>query len=537
MSNRMSIPYKKSTNPFDTDDVSPINVSGIVHDTEPYSEPLLNNTTTYINDTQLDIIYTLSPQQLRETYSGIHKYVLLVCVCLFTFGSYFNYDLPGALQTQLSAQFGSWYDTSNTLILYSVYSVPNCVLALLGGYLIDQVTGIRAGSVLFCTLVTIGNALVAAGVAYKQFWLCVLGRVVFGLGSESLTVAQNTMTVRWFASSTLPLLFGIVIAMSRVGSAVAFSVTPLLVDHLNVVTTVCIASSICLISLAACATAAYCDKYMSTAIELQRADIISTLPQYAAESIERHDALTADQSTHSETTFAFTDILRFPSTAYLLFCVCALFYVPILTFSQIASEIIQSSGYDADTASLYVSIPNFVAIIAVPTFGKLVSQYGYALYAVLIAAAMTLGTQTAMLSINQGYLHLDNIVYVMIWQGLAYSLGGSCLWPILSYVIDSHQLGLAYGAQTSVQQIAQVVAPLILAQLPTFYADMLFLACASCATMMLTGILVWVDRSQGSKLNMSSTERSKVSTLNLSVAEEDMVDSSAYLDNQVDDHR
>lgn len=61
---------------------------------------------------------------------------------LFLMGSYFCYDIP----SQLSYQFK---ETSNYHMtefeyssLYSIYSLPNTILPLLGGVLLDK-TGIR----------------------------------------------------------------------------------------------------------------------------------------------------------------------------------------------------------------------------------------------------------------------------------------------------------------------------------------------------------------------------------------------------------
>lgn len=532
----MSIPYKKPTNPFD-DINSPLNsIDNNINVNVIYNEPLLSDYTnnSYVNDTQLDTIYSLSPQYLRESYAGITKYILLCCICLFTFGSYFMFDIPGAIETQLRAHFGAWYDTTDTLILYSVYSVPNCVLALFGGHIIDQITGVRVGCILFCSLVVLGNILFALGVTMKQFWLCVIGRVLFALGGESLTVAQNTITVRWFASASLPLIFGIVIAMSRIGSAINFSVTPLLVDHFNVVQAVWIACSTTLISLLACIIASYCDTHMSSAIQLQRNDIVDTLPEYTKKAVLQHDVLTNDESGSNENNISLSDIQYFPITAWMLFLICCLLYIPVLSFNEIASEIIQSNGYDADTASLYVAIPNFVAILAVPSFGKLVGGTGYALYAIAIAATMTLSTQACFLSIHHSYLPVTAVPYIMVQQGLAYSLFASSIWPILSYVVDPKMLGTAYGLQTSVQQIGQVIAPIILSLLPSFEYDMLFFASTSCVTIMVTGILIVLDKRRGSKLNMSGVERTQLQQMMFT--DTDVANNSAYLDNQIDDY-
>jgi len=46
-------------------------------------------------------------------------------------------------------------DSFHYSLLYTVYSLPNTVLPLFGGILLDTI-GIRTGLVLFCAILTIG---------------------------------------------------------------------------------------------------------------------------------------------------------------------------------------------------------------------------------------------------------------------------------------------------------------------------------------------------------------------------------------------
>jgi len=72
-------------------------------------------------------------------------------------------------------------------MLYSIYSYPNIILPLFGGFLVDSI-GIRTGVILFSTLICIGQAVFALGCSAGAYWLALLGRFIFGLGGESLGV-------------------------------------------------------------------------------------------------------------------------------------------------------------------------------------------------------------------------------------------------------------------------------------------------------------------------------------------------------------
>ena len=68
--------------------------------------------------------------------------------------------------------------------LYSVYSLPNIVLPLVGGMIVDR-WGVAKSLCLFTLLILLGQAIFAA--ACSAGWLngMLLGRTFFGLGGES----------------------------------------------------------------------------------------------------------------------------------------------------------------------------------------------------------------------------------------------------------------------------------------------------------------------------------------------------------------
>jgi nitrate/nitrite transporter NarK len=52
------------------------------------------------------------------------------------------------------------------------------------------VLGIRASALIFCTLIFLGQLVFAVGVQMREYWMCLLGRFIFGLGGENLAVSQ-----------------------------------------------------------------------------------------------------------------------------------------------------------------------------------------------------------------------------------------------------------------------------------------------------------------------------------------------------------
>ncbi|XP_054495328.2 lysosomal dipeptide transporter MFSD1 isoform X10 [Agelaius phoeniceus] len=84
-----------------------------------------------------------------------HRLLVLALMCFLGFGSYFCYDNPAALQTQVQRDMK--VNTAQFMALYAWYSWPNVVLCFFGGFLIDRVFGIRLGTVIFSIFVCAGQ--------------------------------------------------------------------------------------------------------------------------------------------------------------------------------------------------------------------------------------------------------------------------------------------------------------------------------------------------------------------------------------------
>ena len=53
-----------------------------------------------------------------------------------------------------------------------------------------------------------GQVIFAGGALLGSFTIMQIGRFVFGIGGESLAVAQNTYAVTWFKGKELNMVFG-----------------------------------------------------------------------------------------------------------------------------------------------------------------------------------------------------------------------------------------------------------------------------------------------------------------------------------------
>jgi MFS family permease len=95
----------------------------------------------------------------------------------------------------LGHDYDTWQYELN--MLYSVYSFPNMFLPMLGGQLIDRY---QPSSILmfFSLAVCFGQTLFSLGVSIKHYPLMIFGRIMFGIGGESVSVIQSSITTMFF---------------------------------------------------------------------------------------------------------------------------------------------------------------------------------------------------------------------------------------------------------------------------------------------------------------------------------------------------
>ena len=61
---------------------------------------------------------------------------------------------------------------------------------------------------LFAFIIILGQIIFSMGGFLDRLWVMEVGRFVFGIGGESLSVAQNTYAVSWFKGKELNMVFG-----------------------------------------------------------------------------------------------------------------------------------------------------------------------------------------------------------------------------------------------------------------------------------------------------------------------------------------
>ncbi|XP_050044587.1 lysosomal dipeptide transporter MFSD1-like isoform X1 [Dermacentor andersoni] len=414
-----------------------------------------------------------------------HRLIVLFFLCFLAFGSYYCFDNPGALQSQIenvmsikAADFSS---------LYSWYSWPNTVLCFAGGFLIDRVFGIRLGAFLFSFIIIVGQIVFAMGAFVNRFWLMQLGRFIFGVGGESLAVAQNTYSVAWFKDKELNTVFGLQLSISRLGSTANFMTMPFLYAAVAK-----LYPGVTGLGVALLIAASWCVMSMLCAV------VLAVLDRRAQRIMGREDAMTGE-------VVKLSDVRYFPKTFWLLCFICVSYYVTIFPFIGLGTVFFQRKyQYSAVAANSVDSVPYLISAFASPVFGILVDLLGRNLIWVTAAVFGTLAAHGLL-----AFTFLNPWI-AMVLMGLMYSLLACAFWPLVAMVIPEHQLGTAYGIMQSVQNLGLAVIAMVSGMIVDssgYFVLEVFLMAWLCCSLIACLLLVMVNAKQGGVLNQSRLKK------------------------------
>lgn len=416
-----------------------------------------------------------------------------------TFGSYWCYDIPDAIQTQLVQKYN--LSPTHYALLYSVYNFMNIVIVLFGGYFID-VIGLRSGSILFCFLITLGQAVFSLGSNFSDphtaYYVMLAGRVIFSLGGESLSVAQSTFTSKWFKGNELAFAFGITLSFARIGSFANLNITPLLAKRWGVSWAIWGGTVTCLISLALTVWASYSDRVRDAHL---------------------NSLIDKDKEKKVDIPFRISDVLHFPASLWLIYLICVCYYVPIFTTVSISGlpYLEASFGYSDGTGNHYLSIPYMMSGFLAPFCGFAVDKLGRKPFFLSISSAFMVGTFAIFLFGFPLVHHTYMVIIAVVILGFSYSLCAASLWPCVPLLVPEERVGTAYAIMNSIQNGGLAVAGLVagaLASCKKNISNSLLLACkrrpigflgiVAVASTGLAVILMVYDYSHGSILAKKS---------------------------------
>jgi len=442
----------------------------------------------------------------RLNNSTAARWSVLFIVATAMMMGYFVNDVMSPLETLLEmprSKGGLGWTPTDYGFFSGAGSFINVFLLMLffSGIILDKM-GVRFTGTLSCSLMVAGTLIkyyaVSTAPTGELFGLPMsaavasLGFAVFGVGYEMTGITVSKAMVRWFTGHELALAMGIQLAMARLGTAAALSISAPVARHFTLEAPLLVALAFLIIGLLAFLVFCVMDRKLDG--------------QAAADA--------ADSNTASDEEFRWSDIgvtLRSPGF-WLITLFCVLFYSAVSPFLKFSTKLmVIKYGVDADLAGFFSSIAPFGTILLTPLFGYVFDRYGRGVTLVITGALL-------LAAVHFGFslpFHNSNVaIMLMVTLSIGYSLAPAALWPCVPKIIPLKCLGTAYSMIFFIQNFGRAIIPMLVGraneQDPTYTTSMLIFGFTALGAATIAVVMLITDRRKGYGLqlpNIRATEK------------------------------
>ena len=444
----------------------------------------------------------------RINDSPTARWTVLIIVATAMMMGYFVNDVMSPLETMLEmprSEGGLGWTPADYGFFSGAGSFINVFLLMLffSGIILDKM-GIRFTGTLSCSLMVLGTLIkyyaVNTAPEGEVFGMPVtvavaaLGFAVFGVGYEMTGITVSKAMVRWFTGHELALAMGLQLAMARLGTAAALSISAPIARHFSLSTPLLLALGLLIVGLLAFFVFCVMDRRLES----------SELSMSSSNQKEL-------SSNNNDEEFRWSDIgvtLRSPGF-WLITLFCVLFYSAVSPFLKFSTRLmVMKYGVDADIAGLFSSIAPFGTILMTPLFGLVYDRYGRGVTLVITGALL-------LTAVHFGFslpMHDSTVALaLMVILSIGYSLAPAALWPCVPKIIPLKCLGTAYSMIFFIQNFGRAIIPMFVGraneQDPTYTSSMLIFGFTALGAALIAVAMLIVDRKKGYGLQLPNIKR------------------------------
>lgn len=345
------------------------------------------------------------------------RWFVLGVVSIAMFGNYYVYDSISPLADVLAKQLN--FTDDNIGLLQGIYSLPNVIMVAIGGIIIDRI-GTRRANLLFSVFCMVGAFLTFVR---GELLIMVVGRLIFGLGAESLIVSITTTLAKWFKGKELSFAFGLNLTIARLGSFAALN-SPTWAKSLY-------------------------DNWQGPLLISFVASLISVLAvlsYFVVDVWARRKYVLSEEKKQDRV--IIKDVLKYNSAFWFITLLCVTFYSAMFPFQTFAIKFFQEvHNVTREQAGFLSSILTLSAMIMTPLFGILVDKIGKRAKLMIFGSFLIIPVYLIM-----AYTRISLFIPMSI-MGIAFSLVPAVMWPSVAIVVPQEKLGTAYGVMTMIQNI------------------------------------------------------------------------------------
>ena len=444
--------------------------------------------------------------QKRLNDSPIARWTVLFIVATAMMMGYFVNDVMSPLEALLEmpkAEGGLGWTSSDYGFFSGSGSFINVFLLMLffSGLILDKM-GIRFTGVLACSLMVLGTLLKyyavttdfgTSSVAFfgthlptSAAWAS-LGFAVFGVGYEMTGITVSKAMVRWFTGHELALAMGIQLAMARLGTAAALSISAPIARHFTLSTPLLVALAFLIIGLLSFLVFCVMDRKLDKKGQMM------------------------EEKNSSSDEFRFSDILvtlRNPGF-WLITIFCVLFYSAVSPFLKFSTKLmVIKYGVDPDIAGFFSSIAPFGTILMTPLFGLVFDRWGRGVTLVITGALM-------LTAVHFGFslpIHSSAVaIALMVVLSIGYSLAPAALWPCVPKIIPLKCLGTAYSMIFFIQNFGRAIIPMFVGRAnetdPSYTTSMLIFGFTALGAALTAIVMLYTDRKKGYGLQLPNIKK------------------------------
>jgi MFS family permease len=399
---------------------------------------------------QTPMTNALSPESLRPEPSRLYRWIVLLFVSLTMGAQYYMYDSINPLERIFIQKLG--FTATQFGWLNSAYAVSAIVTLLVGGIVIDRI-GTKRAITCFAIICFLGASLTAAkGIPAMM----IAGRVVLGLGGESLIVASTTVVARWFKGKEVGIAFGIKILIARLAS-VASDNSPTWAHRLYYP--------------ASLEGEPYWRGPLLLAAGAGLLAVICSCIYWFLENRAEVKFPRSQQGPSRQSKFNLRQILTFGPSYWFIVGICLTFYSAIFPFRTFAIDFFTNKLLAAQgganaleaihvaahkQAGFYASLLPLSSMFATPLLGLLSDKIGKRASLMLFASLLLMPVYVIL-----GYTNAP-ISVPLCMMGVAFSVIPAVMWPSVAYIVDSNRLGTAYALMTLIEQIGFFIMNLLI---------------------------------------------------------------------------
>ena len=353
-------------------------------------------------------------------------WLVLALISLANYGNYYVYDSIGPVADLLQRQRA--FSDSQIGMLNAIYSLPNILLILVGGILVDRYGAARmlVWTGLICLA---GTALTAFSPAFLGM---ATGRLLFGIGAETFNIATIAAVVKYFSGRNLAFAIGASIALGRAG-AFSADMSPTWF------------------------AGAYAGGWQPPLVIATLLAALSVAAVAIYWWLDRHRGHADPNAPGASRRFSPRDLAGFGPAYWYLLALCVLWYAVIFAFrSTFAIKYFQHAhGLDLAAAGAINAWVFLAALFATPAFGWLCDRTGrYAPW--LAIGALLLPISIAVMAVSGASLWIGTVLI-----GLSFSLVPAVMWPLTAKLVPEARFGTALGLMWVVQNAGMAGANLL----------------------------------------------------------------------------